>query len=126
MSVSACGRDAGSTEIGFPTRGVSASGGGDVDVVIVAEPAWLRTIGRVVDAAPNRVLHPESARVLQHERDDLVSEGDAFGAAGVGNHHVDGQAEGMPWQRIRSHAPDFVNLGERRTDGTLRQDGSDL
>jgi len=126
MSLSAGGRGAGSAEVGFPTRGVAASRSGDVDVVVVAHPHCPRTMRRVVHAAPNCVLHPKSIGVLQHKGDDLVSQGDAFGGAGVGNHHIDRQTEGMPWQRIRSHATDFVNLGESRTDGASRQDGSDL
>src|SRR5687767_5086678 len=69
---------AGLAEVGFPAGGVSASGGGDVDVVVVAVPTCLRAVGGVVGAPPNRVLHPESNRILAHERDDLVAECDAL------------------------------------------------
>ncbi len=97
-----------------------------MDVVVVAHPHCPRTMRRVVHPAPNRVLHRKSIRVLQHKRDDLVAEGDAFGGAGVGNHYIDRQTTGVPRQRIRSYATHFVNLGESRTDGAGRQDGSDL
>jgi len=110
----------------FPAGGVSAPGGGDVDVVKVAGHGALRAVGRVVDATPNCILHPESSRVLEHVRDDLVSERDALGGAGVGNDHVERQTLRMPPQRIRSNATDLVNLGEGRADTASGQDGSDL
>jgi hypothetical protein len=126
MSLAAGTAEAGSAEVAFATARISTSERGDVDVVVVAHAHCPRTMRRVIHAAPNRVLHRESIRVLQHERDDLVSEGDAFGGAGVRNHDVDRQTAGVPRQRIRPDATHLVNLGERRTDGTSRQDGSDL
>src|ERR1700733_6132210 len=113
-------------EIHLPTPGVAAAGCRHVDVVVVAEPARLRPVGRVVDATPNRVLYPESTRVLEHVRDDLVAQRDALRALGIGDHHIQRQAEGGPGQRIRSDTTDFVNLGERHADSSGRQDRSYL
>ena len=75
---------AGSADVHFTAGGVSAPGSGDVDVVKVTRSRTLCAVGRVVDAAPNGILHPESSRVLQHERDDLISERDALGLLGLG------------------------------------------
>src|ERR1700730_13049597 len=97
-------------------RGVSAPGSGDVDVFKVAGHGTLRAVGRVIDATPNCILHPESSRVLEHVRDDLVSERDALGGFGVGDHYVERQTLGMPPQWLRPNAADLVNLGERRAD----------
>src|SRR5947209_9115109 len=110
-----------SAEVRFPTCGVAAPGGRHMDVVVVAHPGRLGAARCVVDATPDRILYPESRCVLQDVRDDRVSQSDALGALGVGNHHIERQTEGMPRQRIRSDATDFVNLRERRADAARRQ-----
>ena len=95
-------------------------------MVIVAPRAFLRPVGRVVRAAPYRILQTESVRVLQCERHDLVSQSDALSGVRVGDHDVERQTVGMPPQRVRSNTADVVNLGERRADTAGGQDGSDL
>src|SRR5262249_29867197 len=85
--------------------------------------ALLRTAGRVVDATPNRILHPEAVGVRFHKCHDPVPELDALFAAGVGDHDVESQTVGVPRQRIGPAAADFAYLGKSRTDGARGQDG---
>lgn len=73
----------------------------------MAVPRLSRAFGRVVDAAPDRILYAEAVRVRQHECNDLVTKRDAFGAAGVGDHHVERQPLGMPTQRTGRTPPIF-------------------
>src|SRR6185312_1356337 len=98
----------------------------EVYVIEVAIPRSLRTIGRVVSAAPNGILQPEPRRVLQRVRDDLIAQGDALGALGIGDHHVKREAVGMPSQGVGANSADVVNLGKNRTDATSDQDGVHL
>src|SRR3954452_4825732 len=103
-------RVAGSADVDLATGGVSATVCRDVDVVVVAVPAGLGTAGRVIHAAPDAVLQVESVGVLQCELDDPVSERDAFGRGRVRNHHVQGEAIGMPPQRVGPNTADVLNL----------------
>src|SRR5690349_21185404 len=63
----------------------------EVHVVEMAVSGRLRTRGRVVRTSPDHILQPEAPGVGQRVGHDLVAERDALGAAGVGDHDVDGQ-----------------------------------
>jgi len=115
-----------SAVVDLPAGGVSAAGRCDVDVVEVAIPTALGAVWRVIDAAPDRVLDSEPLCIVQHVRDDLVAQRDACVAAGIGDHHIEGQTVRMPPQRIWSNTADLVNLGEHCADISRGQNGSHL
>ena len=78
---------------------------------------------RVVGAPPDGILQTEASRVAQHERENSVSQRNALGTVGIGDHHIDRQPARVLRLRVRPHAVDVGDLGELRADGPGGQDG---
>ena len=60
--------------VNFSAGGISTTVGGDVDMIVVAVAGSRRATRRVVGAAPDDVLQPETVGVLKREPDDLIAE----------------------------------------------------
>ena len=78
----------------------------------------------VVDVlAPDRMVDAEGLGVLEQELKNPIAQRNTLRARRTGNHDVEGQALGMPFHRVLPVAADGLDLGERRRNRAVGQDG---